>query len=106
MLAYLNQENFENTLKNNDVVLVDFYADWCGPCQAIHPILEDVAEQFDGKATIAKVNVDTNPELAGRFNVRSIPALFYFKGGELVKTQVGMQSQPSLAGELNALVAA
>ena len=105
MLQQINKDNFETTLKNNDVVLIDFYADWCGPCKALHPTLEQLASEFDQKAVIAKVNVDQNSELSSAFGVRSIPALFYFKNGELVGKQVGLQSQTAIAQQLNQLVA-
>lgn len=105
MLQYLNQGNFEETLQENDVVLVDFYADWCGPCKALHPALENLSQEFDGKVTIAKVNVDQNPGLSQKFGVRSIPALFYFKKGEVAGKQVGMQTQHVIAQNLNQLLA-
>ncbi len=105
MLQYLNQTNFDDTLQGNEVVLVDFYADWCGPCKALHPALENLSKDFDGKATIAKVNVDENPELSQQFGVTSIPALFYFKKGELAGKQVGLQTQTAIANNLNSLLA-
>lgn len=105
MLQYLNQANFDETLQDNDVVLVDFYADWCGPCKALHPALENLSQEFDGKVTIAKVNVDKNPELSAKFGIRSIPALFYFKKGEVAGKQVGLQTQTVIANQLNNLLA-
>lgn len=105
MLHQLDQTNFTDTLDNNEVVLVDFYADWCGPCKALHPVLENVATAFAGKATIAKVNVDHNPELSQQFGVRSIPALFYFKKGEIASKQVGLQSATAIATQLDGLLA-
>ena len=105
MLQYLNQNNFDETLQGNDVVLVDFYADWCGPCKALHPALEVLSQEFDGKATIAKVNVDESPELSQQFGVRSIPALFYFKKGEIAGKQIGLQTQTAIANQLNQLLA-
>lgn len=105
MLQYLNQGNFEETLQENDVVLVDFYADWCGPCKALQPALENLSQEFDGKVTIAKVNVDQNPGLSQKFGVRSIPALFYFKKGEVAGKQVGLQTQHVIAQNLNQLLA-
>lgn len=104
MLQYLDQSNFDEALQSNDVVLVDFYADWCGPCKALHPALEKLAQNFDGKATIAKVNVDENPELSAKFGIRSIPALFYFKKGALADKQVGVQSQTVIADQLQTLL--
>lgn len=106
MLQLINQDNFESTIKNNEVVLVDFFADWCGPCKALHPSLEALAEKFDGKATIVKVNVDNNQQLSAQFGVRSIPALFYFKDGALVGKQMGLQSQTAIAQNLDQLIAA
>jgi thioredoxin 1 len=105
MIQHLDKKNFDTTLKNNSVVLVDFYADWCGPCKALHPTLESVAKKFDGKAVVSKINVDKNPELSAKFGVRSIPALFYFKDGELVGQQVGMQSEKVLNDNLLQLIA-
>ncbi len=105
MLQYLNQGNFEETLQENDVVLIDFYADWCGPCKALQPALENLSQEFDGKVTIAKVNVDQNPGLSQKFGVRSIPALFYFKKGEVAGKQVGLQTQHVIAQNLNQLLA-
>ena len=78
MIQNLSKTNFEQTIKDNEVVLVDFFADWCGPCKALHPALAELATEYEGKAVISKINVDTSPELAQQFSVRSIPALFYF----------------------------
>jgi len=105
MIQQLNNSNFESTIKNNEVVLVDFYADWCGPCKALHPTLESLAQDFEGKAIISKINVDTNPELAQKFQVRAIPALFFFQNGELIERQAGAQTKASLSKNLNELVA-
>jgi thioredoxin 1 len=104
MLKQLNKDNFEATLRENDVVLVDFYADWCGPCKALHPALESLAADFEGKALISKVNVDLEPELSAGFGVRSIPALFYFKKGELAAKQAGLQSKTVMAANLDELI--
>ena len=104
MTQILNNQNFDTTIKNNEVVLVDFYADWCGPCQALAPTLENLSNQYDGKAVVAKVNVDKTPELSQQFGVRSIPALFYFKNGELVGKQVGLQSQAAISEKISKLL--
>ncbi len=106
MIKQLNNSNFKTTLENNEVVLVDFYADWCGPCKALHPTLESLASEFDGKAVVSKVNVDNNPELSQQFNVRSIPALFYFQNGKLVTKQAGLQSKSSISETINGLLSA
>ena len=96
MIKYLNKDNFLKEVSNEKVVLVDFYADWCGPCQAIHPILEELSDEFDGLAVVAKVDVDQEPGLAGVFNVRSIPTIIMFKKGEPVDILVGLQSKAEL----------
>lgn len=104
MIQYFNKENFDENIKLNTVVLVDFYADWCGPCKSLHPILEQTVEKIGNKAVVAKVNVDSNPELASRFGVRSIPALFYFKNGEVVQNTTGLVQSNEIVQKLEALV--
>ncbi|MCB0518442.1 MAG: thioredoxin [Lewinellaceae bacterium] len=104
MLKNLSKSDFESTLHENDVVLVDFYADWCGPCKALHPSLEKLATDFDGKAVISKVNVDHEPELSADYEIRSIPALLYFKNGKLAGKQVGLQSKAAIANSLDELI--
>jgi len=106
MIQQINNDNLQTTLQNNEVVLVDFYADWCGPCQALAPTLEKLAKEFDGKATIAKVNVDKNRELSAQYNVRSIPALFYFKNGKLIGKQGGNQPYTVLSQNIEQLLSA
>lgn len=105
MIQNLSKTNFEQTIKDNEVVLVDFFADWCGPCKALHPALAELATEYEGKAVISKINVDTSPELAQQFSVRSIPALFYFKNGEVVQRLSGLQSKHILGQNLDSLLA-
>jgi len=94
-IQQLDTGSFDTTIKQG-VVLVDFWASWCGPCRMQLPILEEVAGRVAGKATVAKVNVDEAPELAGRFGIQSIPTLLLFKDGKQVKEFVGTQSRAVL----------
>ncbi|KKS46522.1 thioredoxin [Candidatus Gottesmanbacteria bacterium RIFCSPLOWO2_02_FULL_42_29] len=87
-------------IKASSPVLVDFWAVWCGPCQIQNPILEELAREYEGKATIAKLNVDENPASAGKFSVMSIPTLILFKGGQPVKQWIGVQGKDTLAAEI------
>ena len=87
--VHLTDETFGPEISNGNVVLVDFWAAWCGPCRAIAPIIDDLAGEYDGKATVAKVDVDNNPRVAMEYGIRSIPALLIFKGGKVVDTIVG-----------------
>ncbi len=95
MTVALNKENFEETIKSG-VTLVDFWAEWCGPCQTMLPILDTFAESMGDKLTVAKVNVDEAPEIAGQFRVMSIPTLIVFKDGTPVETMVGVQQADQL----------
>lgn len=104
MIQYLTEDNFDESISTNNVVLIDFYADWCSPCKALHPILEQSDRKINGKAVIAKINIDKSPELASRYGVRSIPALFYIKNGEVVKNSVGVVQSNEIIQNLEALV--
>ncbi|MDH5599536.1 MAG: thioredoxin, partial [Cyclobacteriaceae bacterium] len=85
----ITDANFEEVLNSDKPVLVDFWAEWCGPCRMIGPIVEELAGEYDGKAVIGKVNVDENPNVSAKFGIRSIPTLLVFKGGEIVDKQIG-----------------
>lgn len=87
---------FETILNQDKPVLLDFYADWCGPCQVLLPTVEKLAEKYEGDVIIRKVNVDKNPALAQQFKVRSIPALFLLKDKKVEKSLVGLQSEHAL----------
>ena len=99
----LTSENFEATVSEG-VALVDFWAPWCGPCRMIAPVIEELAEEFDGKAKICKVNTDEEQEIAVKFGIRSIPTLIFLKDGQIVDQIVGAQSKQVLADKLNALL--
>ena len=93
----ITSENFENEVMQSDVpVLADFWAEWCMPCKMIAPALEEIASEYSGKLKIAKVDVDSEPDLAQKFNVVSIPTLLLFKNGEIANQHVGAGSKPML----------
>lgn len=102
----VDKNNFQSdVLQSSEPVVVDFWAEWCGPCKMISPALEEIATELGGKVKIAKLNVDENPELAAQFGVRSIPTLMMFKGGELTDTKVGAAPKTALSAWINAAVA-
>lgn len=93
----LKSENFEEeVLKSEKPVLVDFYADWCGPCQMMGPIIEELATELEGKAKVGKINVDENPDIAVEYNVMSIPTLIIFKKGKEEKRLVGLRDKEEI----------
>ncbi|KKQ51128.1 MAG: Thioredoxin [Parcubacteria group bacterium GW2011_GWD2_38_11] len=97
-------QNFEQEVLRSDVpVLVDFWAPWCGPCQMMGPIVEELAREMGDKAKVGKLNVDENGEISSKFGIMSIPAIKIFKDGEVVKEFVGVQSKENLKKELEAL---
>ena len=97
----LNQANFEETLNaGQQTVLVDFWAEWCGPCKMIAPVLEEVAAERTGQVVVGKVNIDEAPELAQRFGITAIPTLIVFKNGQPQRTLRGVQSKKSIIAAL------
>ena len=104
---YVNatDSNFDTEVLNSDQpVLVDFWAAWCGPCRVIAPTIEELASEYEGKAKVAKVDVDSNPQAASRFGVRSIPSLIFFKDGKPVDQMVGVVPKNVLAQKLDSLI--
>jgi thioredoxin 1 len=99
----ITDANFEELVQNADKpVLVDFWAEWCGPCRTVGPVVENIAEAYGDTAVVGKVDVDSNPETAMKFGIRSIPTLLFFKDGQLVDRVVGAASQVTLENKLKA----
>jgi thioredoxin 1 len=102
----LTDSNFDEMISNGDKpVLVDFWAEWCGPCKMIAPVVEELANDYDGKAVVAKLDVDSNPGVSAKYGIRSIPTLLLFKDGKIVDKQVGAVNKGALAQKLDAQLA-
>ena len=101
MALELTDANFqEKVLDSDKVALVDFWAEWCGPCKIVGPLVDELASEYEGKAVIGKVDVDNNPETATKYGVRNIPTLLYIKNGEVVEKQVGALPKSKLEEKL------
>jgi thioredoxin 1 len=101
---HLTEAAFDQTLaEHREPVIVDFWAEWCGPCKSIAPWLEELASEYAGRVTIAKVNVDEHPGLAARFQVRSIPTLLFFKGGQVIDQVIGAVPKAQIKKRLDAV---
>jgi len=98
----ITDTNYNEVLDSEKPVLVDFWAEWCGPCKLIGPVVEELASEYDGKAVIAKVDVDNNPVVSAKYGIRSIPTLLFFKNGEIVDKQIGAVPKSILAKKLEA----
>jgi len=94
--------NFEEIIGSEKPVMVDFWAEWCGPCKMVGPLVEEMAGEYDGKAVIAKVDVDNNPNVSAKFGIRSIPTMLFFKNGEVVDRQIGAVPKNVLTTKLEA----
>ena len=95
----------DQVLESSGPVLVDFWATWCGPCRAVAPVLEELSGQYDGKLKIVKLDTDANPQTTAKYGITSIPSMYVFQGGEVVKTIVGAVPKPKLVKELDPFVA-
>jgi len=101
----ITDANFEEIIKSSNPVLVDFWAEWCGPCKMIGPVVEELAGEYEGKAVVGKVNVDENSAISAKFGIRSIPTLLIFKNGEVVDKQIGAVPKAVLSKKLEAQIA-
>ena len=105
MALEITDSNFEETvLKSDKPVLVDFWAAWCGPCRMVGPIIVELSEEYEGKAVVGKVDIDSNQQYAAQFGVRNIPTVLVFKNGELVDRKVGVSSKNDYAQALDSLI--
>jgi thioredoxin 1 len=104
MALEFTDANFEElVIKSGKPVIVDLWAEWCGPCRMLTPIVEEMAKEYEGRAVIGKLNVDDNPEVTAKYGVRNIPTLLFFKGGEVADKQVGAVPKSALVGKLEKL---
>ncbi|MEM6397853.1 MAG: thioredoxin [Bacteroidota bacterium] len=106
MAFELTDSNFkENVLESEGVSLVDFWAEWCGPCRMVGPIVDELSTEYEGKALVGKVDVDTNPDITMQYGVRSIPTLLVFKDGQVVDKHVGVATKQALSEKLDKFIA-
>jgi len=105
MALEVNDSNFDDVvIKSDKPVLVDFWAEWCGPCRMIAPALEEISKEYEGKAIVAKCDVDNNPEITSKFGIRNIPTVLFFKDGKVADKQVGAVPKNNFVNKLNALL--
>ena len=105
MALEITDSNFQETVLNSDKpVLVDFWAAWCGPCRMVGPIIDELSQEYEGKAVVGKVDIDSNQQYAAQFGVRNIPTVLVFKNGELVDRKVGVSSKNDYAQALDSLI--
>ena len=103
-MTIIDQNNFEQTINAGGVVLFDFWATWCGPCRMLSPTVDDIAEEYAGRITVAKCNVDDNEDAAAQYGIRSIPTLIFFKDGQVAQKTVGLVSKQEIETILNNLI--
>lgn len=104
MALEFTTENFKEILASDKVTVVDFWAQWCGPCKMVGPVIDELAKDYEGKANIGKVNIDIEGDIAAEYGVRNIPTILFIKGGEVVDKQVGAVPKATLEAKLTALL--
>jgi thioredoxin 1 len=105
MALEVNDSNFDEVvLKSDKLVMVDFWAEWCGPCRMIAPAVEEISKEFEGKVVVAKCDVDTSTVVASKFGIRNIPTVLFFKNGKLADKQVGAVPKKNFVNKINALL--
>ena len=104
MALEINSQNVDSLIAGDQPVVLDFGATWCGPCQMVAPIIDELAKEYEGKVVIGKCDVDQDQDLPGRFGVRNIPTIIFVKGGEVVEKKVGAQSKDSLKKSIEGLL--
>ena len=103
MALQITDQNFNDYIKDAKPLVLDFWAQWCGPCKALGPHIEELAGEYEGKVNIGKVDVDSNPELTSTYRVRNIPTVLFIKGGEIVDKQVGYTTKEGLKAKIDKL---
>ena len=104
MAIEVTDENFEELLNSGNPMVLDFWAEWCGPCRMVSPIIDELASEYEGRVTIGKVDVDSNNDVVGQFGIRNIPTVLFFKDGKLVDKQVGVTQKSVFVTKIDALL--
>ena len=104
MALVVTDENYKELLRGDKLVVLDFWAEWCGPCRMVGPIIDDLAAEFEGRVAIGKVDVDNNDDIVSDYGIRNIPTVLFFKGGEIVDKQVGAAGKEAFAEKINNLL--
>ena len=104
MALEVTDANFEELVNSGKPMVVDFWAEWCGPCRMVSPIIDELATEYEGKVTIGKMDVDNNNDVVAQFGIRNIPTVLFFKDGKLVDKQVGAAQKPAVVAKIDALL--